>query len=308
MNKIVVTITFSPCIDKSVSVKKLIPTTKMKCFDEVSYPGGGGINIARVLTRFDVDVTALFAVDQCNRAFFEKSLNAEKVKHIAVPTVTKTRENIEVVDEHSNKQFRFVMPTNELTPEEWSSFFVKLQGFKRIDFLVVSGSLPQNAPSSIFTELSKIAISKKAKFIVDTSGKSLKMALKEPLFLIKPNLEEFAILTGNKTVGIANLRKTALKFLMDNTCENLVISLGSQGAMLFNAKETHTIKPPKVNAISTVGAGDSMLAGIIVGLVQEASLETCLKLGVAFGTATTLKDGTSLCTKADVTNLLPKIR
>ena len=113
MKKKVVTITFSPSIDKSVSVKKLIPETKMKCFDEESYPGGGGINIARVLTRFGTDVTALFPVDQCNSTFFEKMLNIEKVTHVAVQIENKTRENLEVFDEHSKKQFRFVMPSNE---------------------------------------------------------------------------------------------------------------------------------------------------------------------------------------------------
>lgn len=307
MKKKVVTITFSPSIDKSVSVKKLIPETKMKCFDEESYPGGGGINIARVLTRFGSDVTALFPADQCNSPFFEKMLNIEKVKHVSVQIKNKTRENLEVFDEHSKKQFRFVMPSNELSEEEWNACIIQLQEFKKIDFLVVSGSLPPNAPPTIFNELSKIALSKKAKFIIDTSGKSLKQAIKEPLFLIKPNLEEFAILTGNKMVGISNLKKIAHQFLQDNQCENIVISLGSKGAMLFNENEMHYIKPPKVKVISTVGAGDSMLAGILVGLEKEASLEECLRLGIACGTATTLKAGTSLCTKADVDHLLPKI-
>lgn len=307
MKKIIITITFSPSIDKCVSIKRMIPETKIKCYDEELYAGGGGINVARVLSRFDCNVRAIFPVDQCSIPFFETTLNSENVKYGLIHTENKTRENIEVFDTHSKKQYRLLMPSNELSEEEWKACLTKINQFKTIDFLVVSGSLPQNAPSNIFNKLSKIAISKKAKFIIDTSGKSLKSAIKEPIFLIKPNLEEFEILTGNKSLKLSNLKKNALKFLNENKCENIVISLGSKGAMLFNKSETYCIEPPKVKVKSTVGAGDSMLAGIIYGLEQGATLEECLKWGVTFGTATTLRSGTSLCTKADVDRLLKKI-
>jgi 6-phosphofructokinase 2 len=305
--KIIITVTFSPCIDKSVSIKKMIPESKLKCFDIESYPGGGGINVARVLTRFECDVTAFFPVHRNKISIFESSLNDEKVHYATIPTDHETRENIEVLDLSSNKQYRLVMPNNELSEEEWKICLLKIKQFKKIDILVISGSMPLNCPATIFQELSKIAIAKKAKLIIDTSGKALKNAITEPIFLIKPNLEEFGVLIGKDNLTKSNLRNNAKKFMSEHKCENLVVSLGSKGAMLFNKSVVFDSKPPKVKIKSTVGAGDSMLAGIVYGLDNDLNLKECLNLGVALGTATTMKQGTELCSKEDVDMLLPKV-
>ncbi len=302
----IVTLTFSPSIDKSVSIKKMQPNAKMKCFNVESYAGGGGINVARVLTRFGCDVHAVFPASECSQVFFKEKLAAEKVAFSAIPVATETRESIEFFDEHAKKQYRLVMPGNELSEEEWKACLGKIKQFKKVEFIVVSGSLPAHAPATIFTELAMIAVSKNAKLVIDTSGKSLKKAIEVPLFLIKPNLEEFAALIGHKNLRVNNLKKHALQFLEENKCENLVVSLGSKGAMLFNKKEIHYMNPLKVKVKSTVGAGDSMLAGIIYGLEKGLGLEECLNFGVAFGTATTLTTGTSLCSREDVERLLLK--
>ncbi|TAE82988.1 MAG: 1-phosphofructokinase family hexose kinase [Bacteroidetes bacterium] len=303
----IVTITFSPSMDKSVSVKQLLPETKMKCFDEATYPGGGGINVARVLTRFGCDVTALFPANLFNVPFFKKTLGAENVLFVVIPTVNETRESIAVFDEQSQKQYRLVMPGNTLSPTEWSNCLRAIKKLKEVNFIVVSGSLPKHAPPAIFSQLSKIAMAKKAKLVIDTSGKSLKKAIEVPLFLIKPNLEEFGILIGNKGLKRAALKKQAQLFLNKYPCEFLVVSLGSKGAMLFNKEHTFSITPPTVKVKSTVGAGDSMLAGMLYALQKGLDMKECLKTGIAFGTATTLKAGTSLCTKADVAKLMQKM-
>lgn len=305
--KTIVSITFSPTIDKSVSIPRMLPETKIKCSNLELYPGGGGINIARVLTRFDADIIALFPANRIRIPFFKTTLSKEKVKNMIVECQNETRESIEIYETFSGKQFRLVMPNSDLTTSEWEELLQALVEIKQIDFVVVSGSFPTNSPINIFGRLAQIADSKKAKLIVDTSGESLKKAIRESLYLIKPNLEEFSHLIGNSDLKIADLKEAAMTFLEKNKCELVVISLGKKGAVLYSKMATYHIKAPKVVVKSTVGAGDSMLAGIIYGLSLDMGLRECLKYGIAFGTATTLQSGTALCTQKDVEELLPKI-
>jgi 6-phosphofructokinase 2 len=229
------------------------------------------------------------------------------VKNVIVECQNETRESIEIYETFSGKQFRLVMPNSNLTTNEWEELLKALVEIKQIDFMVVSGSFPTNSPTDIFKRLVQIADSKKAKLIVDTSGESLKKAIQEPLYLIKPNLEEFGYLIENKDLKIPDLKVAAMTFLEKNKCELVVISLGKKGAVLYSKFGSYHIKAPKVVVKSTVGAGDSMLAGIIYGLSLDMGLKECLEHCVAFGTATTLQNGTALCTQKDVEELLPNI-
>jgi 6-phosphofructokinase 2 len=303
--KKIVTITFSPSVDKSVSIDKMLPETKMKCYDVETFPGGGGINVARVLTRFNCAVTALFPANKFIIPFFEKSLKKEKVRYSIIESKNATRESIEVFEQQTKKQYRLVIPSNDLRKNEWAACLKALDQFENIDYIIVSGSLPKNAPATIFEKVAKITNLRSARLIIDSSGESLKNAVKESVYLLKPNLEEFRLLIGQANLEETNLTEAALKFLQKSKCENLVISLGSKGAMLFSKSETHFIKAPKVKVKSTVGAGDSMLAGLIYGLSLGLNLKECLQHGIAFGTATTLQNGTALCSPKDVEKLLP---
>ena len=305
--KSIVSITFSPTIDKSVSILRMLPETKMKCSNLELYPGGGGINIARVLTRFRADITALFPANNLSHSFFKNILATENVKNIIVECQSEPRESIEIYETVSGKQFRLVMPKSSLTANEWEELLKILAEIERIDYLVVSGSFPSNSPTNIFERLNHFAQSKKAKLIVDTSGESLKMAIQEPLYLIKPNLEEFGYLIGNNQLKIGDLKEASKTFLEHSKCELLIISLGKKGAILCSKTETHHIKAPKVIVKSTVGAGDSMLAGVLYGLSLDKGLRECLEYGIAFGTATTMQNGTALCVPKDVEELLPRI-
>jgi 6-phosphofructokinase 2 len=307
MSKII-TITFSPSIDKSASVEALIPEKKMKCLSPKLEPGGGGINVARVVNRLGGDVTAIFPSGGYTGMFFNHLLENENVPFVSIQSKNETKENFVILDQKTNQQFRFGMPSNALFENEWNDCLKAIENYNNVDFIIASGSLPPGIPMDIYAQLSKISKSINAKFVVDTSGEALKKAVNEGVYLLKPNLEELGILLDLKDLKTENIEIAARELMTKNQIEIIVVSLGANGAMLVTKEEAFTIKPPKVTVKSTVGAGDSMVAGIVFGLSNNLSLKECLQYGIACGTATTMNLGSELCNKNDVDGLLKSFR
>jgi 6-phosphofructokinase 2 len=163
-------------------------------------------------------------------------------------------------------------------------------------------------PDNIYAQLAVIAKKKKAKLVVDTSGEALKHAANEGVYLLKPNLGELSSLVGKKHLRGKDITEAATKLIKKGNCEVLVISMADKGALLVTKDLALTVKPPRVKIKSTVGAGDSMVAGIVLAISKGKDLETALKYGVASGTAATLQPGTELCNKEATDKLFNRIR
>jgi len=304
----IVTITFSPCIDKSTSIPFLISEKKLKCTSPKLEPGGGGINIARAIKKLGSEAMAIFPSGGYTGQYFNYLMEKENIATTIIATENETRENIIVFEEATGKQYRFGMPGTELKESEWKQCLDAIAQLDHPEFIIASGSLPPGMPQDIYARVAKIAKNKNAKFIVDTSGDALKYAAKEGVYLLKPNLEEFRTLTGVKDLNITNLEEVAGKYILNANCSIIVISLGENGAFLITKNEQYKVHTPIVDRNSTVGAGDSMLAGIVLGLSQGLSLKETLQYGVACGTAATMNPGTELCHKTDAEKLFKEIR
>ncbi|MGN6494478.1 MAG: 1-phosphofructokinase family hexose kinase [Agriterribacter sp.] len=300
----IVTITFSPCIDKSVSVPALVPERKLYCSNVQLDPGGGGINVARAVKTLGGDVTAIFPAGGGRGKSFNALLKKQNVSTVSIDTVAETRENIIIFEEATTKQYRLGMPSAALNEREWRQCLQALEAIPGVQFVVVSGSVPPGVPPTVFTELANIVHKQKAKLVIDTSGVALKQALAAGVYLIKPNLAELCALTGRTTIPMGATETAAKELLLKYRCEIIVVSLGKEGAMMVTAQQTYTVKSPAVVVKSTVGAGDSMLAGLVHSLLAGKPLRDVLLYGVACGTAATLNAGTELCHKKDVDALL----
>ncbi len=298
MSKIV-TITFSPCIDKSTSVPALMPEKKLTCATPKLEPGGGGINVSRALKKLGGESIAIFPSGGYTGKFFNHLMLNEKIDTVIIETINETRENIIVLDESNNNQYRFGMPGTELMMVEWERCLVAVQEIHNVAFLIASGSLPLGVPLNIYAQLAKIAKNKNAKFIVDTSGEALKEALQEGVYLLKPNIGELSTLASQKKITVQEASTIARSFILKGKCEVMVVSMGAEGAMLVTRDITEMIKPPEVKRKSTVGAGDSMVAGIVYYLSMGKDIIDAVKFGVACGTAATMNSGTELCKKYD---------
>ncbi len=304
----IVTLTFSPCIDKSTSVAKLAPDIKMNCSLPIFEPGGGGINVARAMHKLGGTAIAMYVSGGYTGKRFDQLLADEKILASVIPGMMETRENIIIVDESNQKQYRFGMPMSPLTRHEWHQFLTRLEEMEQLKYIIVSGSLPPDVPLSVYSDISAIAKQKKARLIVDTKGDALKNAVDAGVFLIKPNLGELSALLGIKNQLLTHeIKDVARTIINTGNCEVIVVSMGAEGAMLVTSTYAKQIKPPMVERKSTVGAGDSMVAGIVFSLFNQSSLTEAIQYGVACGTAATLNPGTELCQKADVEKLLKNV-
>lgn len=296
----IVTVTFSPCIDKTTSVKKLLPDKKLQCAVPKLEPGGGGINVARAIKKLGGDATAIFPSGGYTGKYFNHLLEVENIRAVIIEVKNETRENIIVLDEAENAQYRFGMPGTNLSHAEWMQCLKAVEEIEDISFIVASGSLPPGGPLNIFAQLAKIAKNKSAKFVVDTSGEALREAVNEGVYLLKPNLGELCFLSGKTHLEQHEVEAAAKKIIAEGKCEVVVISMGEQGALFVTNDLIKTIEPPPVIKKSTVGAGDSMLAGIVYYLSKQKNIVEAVKYGVACGTAATMNTGTELCNLKDV--------
>ncbi len=299
----ITTITFSPAIDKSTTVPLLIPEKKLSCTNPVYEPGGGGINVARAIKRLGGNATAIYLAGGYSGKVFTGLLSQEKIDTIPIKTLGLTRENLVVKEVSTNKQFRFGMPGDKIIEREWKKCVSTLRQLTGVKYIVVSGSLPLGIPEDIFTRIANVANCNRAKLIVDTSGPSLNHAVKAGVYLIKPNLKELGHLVGEDFLNIDQVTEASKEIINRYLCDVVITSLGANGAFLTTKEISFQITPPKVSVQSTVGAGDSMLAGVVFSLFNNRSIIESAQYGVACGTAATMNQGTELCHLNDVTNL-----
>lgn len=307
MSKII-TITFNPAIDKSTTVPALIPEKKLMCTKPVYEPGGGGVNVARAIKKLGGTATAIYLAGGYTGKAFTQLLNKEGIDSIIAEIKENTRENLIVYETSSNQQYRFGMPGPSILEQEWQQCLQHIENIKEADFIIVSGALPQGIPLAVFSKIASVARSINAKLIVDTSGEALMEAVQAGLYLIKPNLAELSSLVGKEGLNIERVDEAAREVINKGKCEVVVVSMGAAGAMLVTGNRAIHIMPPAVKIKSTVGAGDSMLAGIVLSLAQNKSIEEAAQYGVACGTAATMNAGTELCRKEDADHLYKLIQ
>ena len=307
MNKIL-TITLNPALDKSIVVPALVPEKKMRCLDVKVEPGGGGINVSRALHQLGGSSEAVFLSGGFTGKALEKLLTEENINHKALPILGDTRENFIVLENAQHLQYRFGMEGPPVTYEEWMAVLDYVAQQDGIDYIIASGSLPPGVPVDFFARLATIAKEKKARLIADTSGAALKEVVAVGLFMIKPNQGELSSLYGEDNLSADSLLTAARSIIQQHGTEAIVISLGAAGAFLVTAEEHFQVKPPTVTVQSTVGAGDSMVAGMIWALSQNWDCHSVLRYGVAAGTAATLNRGTELCQKADTDQIYAQLK
>ncbi len=299
----IITITPNPCVDKNTTIKGLQPDKKLRCSKPVFEPGGGGINVSRAIQKLQGSSTAIYPAGGHTGVFLNKLLEKENIKSIVINTKDYTRENIMVVDELTNKQYRFCMPGPLLTEDEWQDCLHAIESINDVEYIVASGSLPPGAPVDFFGRIAIIAKNKKAKLVLDTSGEALKYALREGVYLWKPNLSELSFYSGFNEITTDIAFEAAKKIIAGGMAEIIVTSLGAAGAILVTKNIAERFVTPVVQRKSTVGAGDSMVAGIVVSLSKGKNLSEAVSYGVACGTAVTMNPGTELCKLADVEKL-----
>ena len=291
----ILTITLNPAVDKSTTTDKLIPEKKLRCTEMVVEAGGGGINVSKAIKKLGGESLALFPNGGINGQILENNLKALGIRYVNIPVESETRENLVVTETSSNGQYRFVMPGAHLDPGFKEILFSTINDLpEKPSIIVASGSLPPGIDENFYAELATVAKKAGAKYIVDTSGVPLHLAAKEGVFLLKPNLNELSKLVQRDSLELNEVDDAALEVVRSGQCEVIVVSLGPTGALLVTKKGYEHVPAPAVKKLSTVGAGDSMVAGMTWMISQGKSWREVVRFGVACGTASTMNEGSKL--------------
>jgi 6-phosphofructokinase 2 len=305
----IITITANPAIDVLTQIHRIAPFSKLRCGEARRDPGGGGINVARVLRRLGVPATALYTAGGLYGELLKGLVEREGIASLPIPIRGETREDFTVIETASGREFRFVLPGPDLNAEECRAI---LEALSDIDvspgFVVISGSLPPGTPPALYVDLVRAAKKKGAQTVLDTSGIALEASLREGVDLAKPNLRELRELMRAPLEHEAEWLKAARALTTSGQARIVVLTLGERGALLTTQERAWRAHAPKLTPISTVGAGDSFLAAIVSSLAAGRSLDEALRYGVAAGTAALLLPGTELCRRDDVERLAHDVR
>lgn len=299
----IATLTLNPAIDKNLSVDNLVPEKKMRCDTAVAEAGGGGINISKAIHELGGESVAIFPAGGYTGRQLADLVKNKGIRTSEVAITESTRENFNVDENATNRQYRFITPGPAISPKELQDIRNAIEQLEDISYLVCSGSLPPGVPPEFMGQLSECCKSKGIRFIADTSGEPLQKVLEHGAFLVKPNVTELKSLAGLDYLEEEEIAKTAQDLIKKIKAEAMVVSMGPAGAILVTPDSCKRFQAPVVKKLSTVGAGDSMVAGIVWMLVQGKPLEEAVRFGIACGTAATMRRGSSLFRKEDALRL-----
>lgn len=304
----VATITMNPTVDRYVTVKLLSPDRKLRCAPSGMEPGGGGLNVSRALMNLGFPSRAYYTSGGETGRLLQELLQQEGLVCCPLPIANAVRENVTVLEESTGLHYRFVMPGPLLSEEEWRRCLESLEkGLDGAEYVIASGSLPPGVPVDFFARIARFCRTRNLRFILDTAGEALRLAAAEGVFLLKPNLPELMKLSGDEIHDRIDQETTARRMVEEGKCEVLVLSLGGAGVLAVTGDETVRFMAPPVKPVSKIGAGDSMVAGIVASLLRGGSIRDAVKYGTAAGTAAVLSPGTQLCRREETESLEQRI-
>lgn len=303
----ITTICLNPCFDKTVNIDTLLPGQVNRIRDARVDMGGKGINVAVVAKRLGLDVQCIGVMGENGSADLKGMMDREGLKHQFLQVEGHVRTNLKVCSLDGQGVTEFNEPGTPLDQDCLSRFAdLAEQATKDSDIIVLTGSLPPGCPEGTYRDLMLALKGKKC--ILDTEGKELELAAKgaKP-FLIKPNLREMEATLGIELRTMRAIRDAALLFIKLGV-QHSVVSMGAMGAMYISAEKTLFSPALRVSTKSTVGAGDAMIGGILLGYEIEKDMSKAFRYGIAAGAASVMTEGTQLIVKSDFDYLLEQVK
>ncbi len=304
----ILTLTMNPALDVWTATPRVVPTSKLRCGPPLRHPGGGGINVARVLQRLGADCVALCPLGGATGQALAGLLREEGVACEVLPIADTTRESLTVAATDSGQEYRFVLPGPQLQPQEVEACLQRAMQWQPAPrYVVASGSLPPGVAPDFYARLARLCAASGIHLVVDSSGPALAAALEAGVYLAKPSWRELRELTGEALPTVAEVRRAAMQWVAAGKVRLLAVSLGDQGALLATGVGTWLARPVAVQVVSAVGAGDAFLAGLLWALSRGLPPDEALRQGAACGTAALLNPGTSLASPQDAARLSSQV-
>lgn len=306
----ILTLTMNPSLDIATSIEHVTDTIKLRCTQEQVHPGGGGINVSRIIHNLGGNSCALFPCGGYTGNQLQLLLQEEGLTSHALAIKSDTRQSFSVHETSSGKDYRFLLPGHTLdenTAQSCLSYITTLHPAPR--YLVASGSLPPGITEDFYARVSKIAQSINCLFVLDTSGKPLNHALSTGgIYLFKPSLQELEEFTGQILANESAQIQAANALIRTGQVKIVVLSLGSDGALLVSEEGALKAQSIPVTPVSTVGAGDSVVGGMVWALDNGMNIEQALRYGIASAAATITNPHGEMGRAADIHALIDQVR
>jgi 1-phosphofructokinase family hexose kinase len=274
----------------------------------INLAGGKGLNVARVIRQLGGDSSVCLLLGGHSGAWFADELRREGIPADIAWSQGETRTCTSILDPETRTVTEIYEAGSGIKPEEWADFeSLAGKALGHVAIATLSGSLPAGAPLDGYSRLIEQAHNRKIPVVLDTHGEPLRAALAAGPYMVKVNAREAAEITGREAIRTPGDAARATRMLREGGIAVAVITLGRAGAVAAGDQGTWFAAPPPVPALSAVGSGDALLAGLILALQNGEPLAEALRLGVAVGAANTLVPGAGLFDNETVTGLLPRV-
>lgn len=303
-----VTLTMNPSVDVSTSVDHVRIEVKLRCDRPTTAAGGGGINVSRAVKELGADSIACFPAGGETGGQLVRLVESAGLRYEAVEVDGHTRQNVAVEETSSDRQYRFVMPGPEFSRADWQCCLQRAERVsEKADYLIASGSLPPGVPTDFYARLVHAVGRHGTRVVVDTNGEALSEAVESGVFMVKPNMAELEDLTGRPVESDDDMQEAVERLCQATRCELVVVSLGAAGSLVVHGGTSQHLAAPTVPIRSKVGAGDSMVAGIVTALSRGWTVVDAVRFGVAAGAAAVMTPGSELCRRQDTERLYRRI-
>lgn len=304
----ILTVTLNAAIDKRYVVEEF-KVGEVNRVKECAYvPGGKGLNVSKPAAVAGAEVVATGFVGGHAGNYIEASLKDYHVKSAFYHLESESRSCINIWDEKNCVQTEFLEPGFTVTESEFQGFVEEFKELiKKADVVAMSGSVPKGLDGTAYQKLVKVVKDAGKKVILDTSGKLLEMGIEACPTMIKPNIDEIRMLTGKECNKIGEIIEAA-KEIHTRGVEVVAVSLGADGSLAVSDEGVFRAIVPKIDAVNTVGCGDSMIAGFALGFAEGLSLEETLRKASAISAAAALREETGYFVMEDMQRLYPQIK
>lgn len=294
------TVTFNPALDYVMNVNNLKTGEINRAESEHLNYGGKGINVSAILSRLGIETIALGFIAGFSGDKLAEMLNTDEINNDFIKLKNGcTRINVKI---KSDKETDINADGPKIQKDDLERLFEKLDRLKQGDFLVLAGSIPKSLPDNIYENILEQLKNKNTKFVIDATGDLLLNVLHFKPFLIKPNHHELGDIFGVEITTLDDIVKYG-KLLQEKGAENVLVSWGKHGAVLMDKQGgIHKIGNVPGKIVSSVGCGDSMVAGFIAGYIESGDYSYALKLGAACGNATAFSQ--SLASRKEIKTML----
>lgn len=304
----ILTVTMNAAIDKRYVVKSF-RQGQVNRVEACTYtPGGKGLNVSKPAAIAGAEVVATGFVGGHAGDYIVDALKIFGIKSDFYRMDQESRSCINIWNEEKREQTEFLEPGFTVSAEDFDRFMENFTSLmQKADVVTASGSLPRGLDETAYQKIIKTVKNAGKKIILDTSGKLLEMGIKAKPYMVKPNIDEIRMLTGNPCENREALIEAAFQIHRSGV-EVVVISLGKDGAILVCSKGAYRAEVPVIHAVNTVGCGDSMVAGFALGFEKNLPIEETLRLASSISAAAALREETGFFIKEDMERILPKIK